>query len=77
MLTKWLMLIRAILFPLGTFYWLMSKQNGYQWQSDTWNINGAIFSNKELQMILKSNGELYRITTKDNHVTLDLIPTEK
>ena len=34
-LSKPLLILRAILYPLDFFYWKMSDRRGYQWESDT------------------------------------------
>lgn len=72
-LTKWLYLIKAILFPLKFFYWKMSKAHGYQWETDTWNIEGVRYTGDALKAIAKAQGETYRITRINNYVTFERV----
>lgn len=70
-LPNWLLWIRALLFPLDSFYWYMSKTRGYQWESDTWNIEGVRYAGAALRMLAKAQGETYRITRVGECVTLE------
>lgn len=40
----WMVVVRAVLFPLDTLYWRMSRTRGYQPESDTWLINGRCYA---------------------------------
>lgn len=71
MLTKPLMLVRAALFPLDTLYWKMSRNTGYQWESDTWNIHGVKYTGKALLDLSQAQGEIYRVTRKGDCVALE------
>ena len=70
-LPKWLLVIRAILYPLDFFFWKMSNSRGYQWQSNTWNIHGVKYTDEALRDLAKSQGETYRITRVGEYVTLE------
>jgi hypothetical protein len=74
-LTRWLMVVRAILFPLDSFYWRMSRSRGYEWESDTWNINGIRYTGEGLRALAESQGETYRITRVGECVTLERVGT--
>ena len=43
-LTKPLLAIRAILYPLDFLYWRITKAWGYQWETDTWIIDGVHYT---------------------------------
>lgn len=72
-LPRWLMVVRAILYPLDTFYWQMSKTRGYQWESDTWNIKGVRYTGEALRALAEAQGEVYRITRTGECVTLERV----
>jgi len=66
----WALAVRAVLFPLRTFYWAMSRAEGYQWRSDTWLIEGVEYSGEALARLADSRGRVYRIDRVDGVVTL-------
>lgn len=70
-LPLWLLIIRAILFPLDFFYWKYSLTSGYQWQTDTWKIHGVRYSGSALIHLAESQGEVFKITRKNGFVTLE------
>lgn len=72
-LTKPLKFVRAILYPLDTFYWRMRKARGYQWESDTWIIYGVRYSSVSLMALAEARGGTYRITRNGECVTLERI----
>ena len=72
-LTKPLLALRAILYPLDFFYWKMSKAHGYQWESDTWNIEGVRYTGAALRALAKAQGETYQITRVGECVTLERV----
>lgn len=61
----WMLIVRAVLFPLDFFYWHMNKTRGYQWTNDTWVIGGVTYSAEALRWMAKAVGETYRITRRD------------
>ena len=69
----WALTIRAVLYPLNFFYWRMSREIGYQWQSDTWLINGVTYSGESLRWLAKAQGEVYRVTRTGETVTLERV----
>lgn len=73
----WLLLIRAVLYPLDFFYWRMSKTRGYQLESDTWNINGVRYTGAALRALAESQGETYRITRTGDCVTLERVDADR
>lgn len=69
----WLLVLLAVLFPLDFFYWRMSKTRGYQYQSDTWLIEGVVYSGVALRQLAKAQGEIYRVTRTGKTVHLERI----
>ena len=69
----WALTVRAALYPLEFFYWRMSQRTGYQWQNDTWLINGVTYSGEALRLIAKAQGETYRVTRTGDTVTLERV----
>jgi hypothetical protein len=69
----WALAARAVLYPLDFFYWRMSQTRGYQWQNDTWLINGVTYSGWALQWMAKAQGETYRVTRTGATVTLERV----
>ena len=69
----WALAVRAVLFPLDFFYWRMSKTTGYQWQNDTWLINGVTYSGEALHRLAEAQGEVYRVTRTGATVTLERV----
>lgn len=68
---QWLIVIRAILYPLDSFYYKMSENRGYQWKSNTWNIHGVRYTDEALRTLAEAQGETYRITRTGDCVTLE------
>lgn len=69
----WALAVRAVLYPLQCFYWRMSQRTGYQWQTDTWLIEGLTYSGEAMRYLAKAQGELYRITRSGETVTLERV----
>ena len=69
----WAITVRAVLFPLRTFYWAMSRREGYQFRTDTWLIEGVEYSGQALVLLADSRGSVYRIDRVDGVVTLTRI----
>ena len=70
-LTKPLLALRALLYPLDYFYWKMSKTRGYQIESDTWIIHGVRYTGAALVALSKAQGEVFRITRIGECVTFE------
>ncbi len=68
LLSRPLIILRAVLFPLDTIYWKINTKTGYQWLKDTWIIEGVEYSGKVMRDINNSNGKVYRITRVGNCV---------
>jgi hypothetical protein len=68
---QWLIVIRAILYPLDSFYYKMSENRGYQWKSNTWNIHGVRYTDEALRALAEAQGETYRITRTGDCITLE------
>tara|TARA_R110000782_G_scaffold187844_1_gene277972 strand:+ start:464 stop:745 length:282 start_codon:yes stop_codon:yes gene_type:complete len=71
-LSRWLLVVRAVLFPLDTFYWRMSKTRGYDWQTDSWNIEGVRLSGASLRMLSKAAGGFYQIDRDGDLILIEL-----
>lgn len=72
-LPRWLLIARVVLYPLDFFYWRMSQTRGYQWQTDTWLIEGVAYSAQALRWMAKAQGEIYRIRRTGDTVTLERV----
>jgi hypothetical protein len=72
----WALVIRSVLFPLDFFFWRMSKTRGYQWQTDTWLIEGVTYSAEALRCLSEAQGEIYRVNRIGKTVTLELMPNK-
>jgi hypothetical protein len=70
----WALTMRAMLFPLDFFYRRMSRTRGYQWENDTWLIEGVTYSGAALRWLSKAQGETYRVTRTGETVTLERAP---
>lgn len=70
MLPRWALFVRAILFPLDSFYWYMQQNRGYDLRCNAWRINGVTYSWKAFDMLANANGEIYQITRVDDQVFL-------
>ena len=68
-----LLMLRSILYPLDWFYWHMSKTRGYQFESDTWNIEGIKYTGDALRALANAQGEIYKITRTGDCVTLERV----
>ena len=69
----WALSARAVLFPLDFFYWRMSGTRGYQWQTDVWIIEGVKFSGNAIVQLSKAQGEIFRITSSGDVMTVEYI----
>lgn len=68
----WALTARAVLYPLDFLFWRISQTRGYQWQDDTWLIEGVTYSATALRLLAKAQGETYRVTRTGETVTLDV-----
>jgi hypothetical protein len=69
----WALTTRAVLFPLDFLFWRMSHARGYQWQNDTWLIEGVTYSGAALRRLAGAQGEMYRVTRTGETVTLERV----
>ncbi len=76
-LPRWLLCIRTILFPLNSFYWCMSKTEGYQFESDTWLIAGIRYSAPALRALAEAQGETFKITRTGETLTAERVHTPR
>lgn len=73
----WALAVRAALYPLDFLFWRMSQTRGYQWQNDTWLIEGVAYSGTALRWLAKAQGEMYRVTRNGETVTLERVHNER
>ena len=69
-LPTWLLYVRAVLFPLDTFYWKMSESRGYDYEYDVWRIGGITYSAEALSDLAKSQGDTFKVTRVNNTIVL-------
>lgn len=72
-LPKPLLVVRAILYPLDSFYWWMSESRGYQLFEDVWLINGVRYDASMLKHLSEADGECYRIVANNGVVWMERI----
>ena len=59
-LSRPLMVLRALLFPLDFVRWWAWQSSGYDPTMDVWIIDGVKYSGEMLRLLSKSSGDLYR-----------------
>ena len=71
LLPLWAKIVRAILFPLDTLFWNMSRSRGYQWDKDVWIIDGVKYSGPSMRLLSDAQGEIFRAIRSGDvvHVT--------
>lgn len=69
----WALTVRAVLYPLDFLFWRMSQTRGYQWQNDTWLIEGVTYSSAALRWLANAHGETYRVTRTGETVMLERV----
>jgi len=76
-LTRWLIVVRAILYPLDTFYWIYGSRNGYSPQYDEWHIHGIRYTGAAMRALAEAQGETYRITRSGDCVSLERVDAQR
>ena len=71
MLSRRLIIIKSILYPLEMFYLRMSKRHGYQFMSDTWVIDGIRYPSQTFRTLSSSGGEAFRVKRNGEVLTLE------
>lgn len=51
----------------------MGKTRGYQYESDTWDIEGIKYTGAALRALAESQGEIYKITRTGDCITLERV----
>ena len=74
-LPRWLLSLRALLYPLDFFYWKMREGRGYQPESDTWIINGVKYKDSTLRTLAAARGKLYLVNVIDGDVVIKRVDT--
>lgn len=72
-LTRWLTVVRWVLFPLDTFFWHHHATHGYVWERDTWFMYGAKFSANDMRSLAKANGQTYTVTRIGDKIQFVLV----
>lgn len=72
-LSKKLIFLRFLLYPISTFLWRMGTTRGYQWRTDTWIIEGVEFSSSCFKILDRAKGKCYKITKNDGVIMLEEI----
>jgi hypothetical protein len=57
--------IYNVLFPLLSFYWYMSKSNGYQLYKNVWFIHGKKYSDEFFRNFAISNNDFKMVNSND------------
>lgn len=65
-LPRYMIALRWLLFPIDTFYWVYSGRVGYQWQSDTWLIQGNTFSSRALWHLANDIGHRLEVVKNED-----------
>ncbi len=73
----WALTVRAVLYPLDFLFWRMSQTRGYQWQNDTWLIEGVTYSSAALRWLANAHGETYRVTRTGETVMLERVHNDR
>ena len=69
----WALTVRAVLYPLDFLFWRMSQTRGYQWQNDSWLIEGVTYSGESMRRLAAAQGETYRVTRIGETVMLERV----
>lgn len=72
-LPRWAIAVRAVLFPIDTWFWWVALKVGYQSERDLWVIEGAEFSARTLHRLSHGRGEVYRVTRVGKTVVLERV----
>ena len=72
----WATALRAVLYPIDSLYWRLSKTRGYQINCDAWLIFGVYFRSRDLKRLTESKGELFRITSFGDTIVFERVRTE-
>lgn len=77
-LSFWLRMIYAVLFPLQFFYWKMSEKHGYEARTDTWRIHGQRYTGELFRHFAVGGNEWFKITGREGGlVKIERIPSSK
>ncbi len=66
-LPTWLLIIKAVLWPLRYITYSTYRGYGYAWYSDTWRINGVVYSGYIFES-LRRPGTKLEVVSLDNDV---------
>lgn len=71
-----LLLLRWATFPIDSLYWCLSGQRGYPLRTDTWLINGYVFSAQIFRIFTHGEvpGRWFRVVNRDeNTITIETL----
>jgi len=74
---RWALVLRAVLFPLKALHRCMGKNHGYQWETDTWLIEGVKYSGKAMRALANADGETYRIRCDGDCLVVEMIKPDR
>lgn len=75
LLPWWLLVVFALLYPGDFIFWQATKARGYHWPTNSWRINGVLFSAKALKELADARGEYYRVGLDGEYVTIERVDT--
>ena len=66
----YLVLARAVIYPVESFQWFVCTNSKYDIRTDTYQIGGVRFSYKFLMVLAQADGGLYQITRVNDNVVV-------
>jgi len=69
-LTRWLKVVRWVLYPLDTLFWKMSQTRGYNWDRDEWIIHGVRYSPVVFKTLAKPDPDRYYQFRRDGELVI-------
>jgi len=68
----YLVLARAVLYPVDSFQWFVCTNSRYDIRTDTYIIGGVRFSYKALMALAHSDGEIFRVHRAGEWLTVTM-----
>lgn len=72
-MTRSLLVVRAILYPLTWLHWRLGGIEGYNYHTDVWTIGGERFTGEALRDLAHAQDSVFRITRKNGCVSLETL----
>ena len=70
-LSRPLLCLRALLYPVVTLAWCLNRSHGYDLSSDTLRINGVRFSMQSLVNLTYAQGEMFTVIRERNILIIE------